>query len=355
MLTGEGTRVLHLAAYLNRVGGVASVVSTYVDTSGMAGLAHRARSTVDGRWLLPVDGATFRALAALLAGGRDAGDIAHIHMTQRGSLLREGTFARISQMRGLPIVVTIHGSSFPRFARRHLRVVRWALGPARAVLCLTDEAASIVRGLNGRAQVLVVDNPVDTRVGAARCSNAEPTALFLGEIGLRKGIDRLAAAWAEVVTAVPEAHLILAGPVASDGRAHLAELLQLRGVSYRGVVGGAAARALIEESWLTVLPSRAEALPRALLETMAAGRTVVATDVGEIKSLVTRRTGVLVREETSLSEALRTVLSDADRADQLGSAARAFVLKRHALDGHLQSLAAVYASVLVAHRAAGAI
>jgi glycosyltransferase involved in cell wall biosynthesis len=99
---------------------------------------------------------------------------------------------------------------------------------------------------------------------------------------------------------------------------------------------------LIGQAWLLVLPSRAEALPRAILETMAEGRAVVATDVGEVRSLVDDGTGAVVADPQYLAQVLTTLLSDVDGARRRGATAQRRVLERHSLSEHLRRLAEVY-------------
>jgi glycosyltransferase involved in cell wall biosynthesis len=75
-----------------------------------------------------------------------------------------------------------------------------------------------------------------------------------------------------------------------------------------------------------VLPSEHEGLPVALLEAMALGRAVVATNVGGIPEVV--RDGadaVLVgpRDPEALASAIATLLNDPSLRDRVGSAARA--------------------------------
>jgi len=169
-----------------------------------------------------------------------------------------------------------------------------------------------------------------------------PTALFLGEVGLRKGIDRLADAWLDVQADNQEVRLEVAGPVVRDGRESLTRLRAIPGVTYHGALAPPRVRELIRQAWLLVLPSRAEALPRSILETMAEGRAVVATDVGEVRSLVDVDTGVVVTDPGDLASVLASMLSDAEGTRRLGAAARHRVLETHSLRDHLCRLAEVY-------------
>jgi glycosyltransferase involved in cell wall biosynthesis len=73
-----------------------------------------------------------------------------------------------------------------------------------------------------------------------------------------------------------------------------------------------------------VHPSWAEAFPYVILEAMALGRPIVASDVGGIgEALVDGDSGLLVapRDERALAEALVELLGDRGRAARLGRGA----------------------------------
>jgi glycosyltransferase involved in cell wall biosynthesis len=128
-----------------------------------------------------------------------------------------------------------------------------------------------------------------------------------------KGVDGLI----EVVAALPEMGLAVVG----DGpeRAKLEALAEQLGVLPRvyfaGQVPRAEVAAYLEACDLFVLNSRYEGLPHVLLEAMAAGLPIVATDVGGIGEVVQPgRNGWLIRpgDPAQLRRAILWALKDAD-------------------------------------------
>jgi glycosyltransferase involved in cell wall biosynthesis len=85
---------------------------------------------------------------------------------------------------------------------------------------------------------------------------------------------------------------------------------------------------LLKAADLFLFPSRTEGLPNALLEAMAAGLPIVATDVPGCRDLIQDgRTGLLVRAESAedIARGLTEVLNRDDRGKALGGAARDWV------------------------------
>ncbi|PYQ42804.1 MAG: hypothetical protein DMF77_11730 [Acidobacteria bacterium] len=94
-----------------------------------------------------------------------------------------------------------------------------------------------------------------------------------------------------------------------------------------------------------VLPSLMEGHPIALLEAMAAGKAVVATNVGGNGEAVEDGvTGLLVPpgDAGALAEAMRVLLRDPSRAARMGRAAQAAVRERFSLQAAVRANEAVY-------------
>ena len=73
-----------------------------------------------------------------------AGQVAHVHLSERGSFLREGSLVAVAHRRGLVTVATIHGASFMPFARRYPWLVSTVLRRADLIACF-DQTRSTPR------------------------------------------------------------------------------------------------------------------------------------------------------------------------------------------------------------------
>ena len=106
---------------------------------------------------------------------------------------------------------------------------------------------------------------------------------------------------------------------------------------------------LLELVDVFVLPSITEGLPLALLEAMASAKAVVATDVGGVPDVIASGiNGVLVpaRAIEPLADAMATLIADPPLRREYGKRARATVLESFTQEQHLQSLGALYLSLM---------
>jgi glycosyltransferase involved in cell wall biosynthesis len=189
-----------------------------------------------------------------------------------------------------PLVVTAHGrdvrniGAIPGIAAATALVVR----RASTVVCVSDylrrELETKLPGAAGKTEV--VSSGVDLeRFAVASPPDGPPRFLCVGALEERKNVVRLADAFA----ALGEGTLTFAGDGALRGR-----LEGRPGVRLLGRVPHDEIPGLLAESHVLAQPSLIEPLGQALLEAMAAGRSVVATRIGGPPEFVPPEAGVLV-------------------------------------------------------------
>lgn len=167
--------------------------------------------------------------------------------------------------------------------------------------------------------------------------------LYVGRLSQEKGVDDLVRA----MKVAPHMKLIIAGE--GPQRQELQELaggLGLSNVEFVGQVREKEVGPLIARSQFTVLPSHAyETLGKAILESYAEARPVVASDLGSRRELVREgETGVLypMGNVGRLAEAITSLNSQPELVEKMGRAGRELVRRRYAPSAHYQTILSLY-------------
>jgi glycosyltransferase involved in cell wall biosynthesis len=158
-----------------------------------------------------------------------------------------------------------------------------------------------------------------------------PLIGITGRITEEKGFGELVEALALLRSDFPEAHLLVIGGQLSTERDRfqdsLVDFIADHGLESQVTFTGfrSDVQALLGLLNLFVLPSYREGLPRSVLEAMAMGLPVVATNIRGCREAVAHEvTGLLVptKNPRALAEAAGRILADQDLARQFGRAGR---------------------------------
>ena len=240
-----------------------------------------------------------------------------------------------SWLLGTPCAIQVIGSDILVAARgMKRRLIGWAVSGASGVVCVSHQLEALVRDM-GAANTVVIPSPLDLSdlpqlIDVKRVENRLITVAMLTKL---KGLDVLLKA----LHSIPEVELLMIG----DGpeRANLEKLaksLELGGkVKFLGQVPHSEVWRHMLSSSVFVLPSLSEGLPRALLEAMACGLFIIASDVGGIPEVMRNGwNGTLVepRNPEALREAIEKAIADREKIRIVGERNRlevqAFVLEK---------------------------
>jgi glycosyltransferase involved in cell wall biosynthesis len=171
-----------------------------------------------------------------------------------------------------------------------------------------------------------------------------PVVVCIAELIRNKNHLELFEAWVDVHREFPQAVLLVVGTgeleqqlqrTAADRRFDGS----IRMLGYRSDIPG-----LLALSNVVVLASKREGLPRVVMEAMAAGKPVVATDVRGSRDLVwDRKSGLLapLARPDLLAQALRRLLGDRALACRLGATGRELI-QEYSLERVLREMDAIY-------------
>ncbi len=373
---GVGRHVLDLSVAMRRLGVDVTVACPQVRQNARLDTAFVDRLRRAGvpaiivpmrRSIQPL--AEVRAYRCLVQEIRRMGyDVVHTHSSKAGVL------GRLAARRaGVPaIVYTPNAFAFLGAGNRlcfwsYRAIERW-LGhhASHAVVCVSASELSLARrqGIAPGEHLALIENAIDPSSfvpARDRCAAktalgldpAQPVVGFVGRLAAQKGIEYLVEAARLAVNGQSKAHFLLVGEgELEQSLRHLIAQKRLESrvalAGYRQDVEGVMAALDI-----FVLPSLYEGLAYTLMEAMAAGRAVVATDVIGNRDLVRHgETGLLVppRDAGALAQAVGYLLASPDERRRLGQRAQMAVLERPGPEQMARQVLALYERILGGNR-----
>lgn len=182
----------------------------------------------------------------------------------------------------------------------------------------------------------IIPNGVDTALFGNSALEPLPqfssglNVLFVGRLEPRKGFCYLLEAYTQVKAALPQVRLLVVGPYTDEDRAPLERELRRRrlgDVHFAGYVPDVELARYYQSSHVFCAPSTGfESFGMVLLEAMAAGTPIVASDIDGYRSVVSHQVeGLLTppRDPVALAEALIYLLQRPDVRGRMGTCGRA--------------------------------
>ncbi len=194
-------------------------------------------------------------------------------------------------------------------------------------------------------KTLVIPNGIDLDTFPPAPRSAQKVVTTIANLRNGKAHDVLLQAASLVLLRQPDARFRIVGdgPLRDTLEAQARALGIDRRVDFLG--GRDDVPALLQSSDLFAFPSLMEAFPNGVMEAMAAGLPIVATDVGGIPELLDHgRNGLLVRpgDAGALADGILHFLGHPDQADTCGRAARQTIATRYSFERMVAAFESLY-------------
>lgn len=277
-----------------------------------------------------------------------------------------------AKLTGVPVIITGRRATMEPKYTRLLGQSLQNLSNACATCIVSNSDAVKQETLRrdawvNEAKVRVIVNGVNVDVYAAprnpqglrTALTIPPQAPVIGMVASlqpRKRHQDVLRAAAQVAQKYPDAIFLLVGR--DDGiRARLERLAASLGVARQIRFTGERSDIpdLLAVFDVQVLASSIEGVPNAILEGMAAGNAIVATDIaGNSEAITHEHTGLLipVEQPAAIAAAILRLLDDAELRDRLGRAAQIEVARKFGMDRMVERTEALYQE-LVTTRSVG--
>ena len=293
-------------------------------------------------------------------------DVVHTHAAKAGML---GRLAALTAGRSRPVLVhTYHGhvltGYFGPVRNAVYRTIERVLG--RATDCLVgvgqatvDELVALRVAPRSRFRVVRLGLELDRFLSVTDADRApvraelglrddEVLATFVGRLVPIKRVDVLLDAVASARARGVPVHLAIVGdgPLRDQLRQQADRLGIADHVAFLGYRRDLAAIAAATD--LATLTSDNEGTPVFLIESAAAARPAVATDVGGVREIVTGEGGIVVppHDSAAFADAVAELAADAPRRRRMGAHAREHVRARFASGRLVADIDALYGELL---------
>lgn len=285
-----------------------------------------------------------------------------VHVNSAGvpavTVLRAGLLAAAGRVRGCGVVLHVHGGNLGAWldTRPRRALMRLGLAPAHRVVAVWRSGHDALQAVVGPSRLRLVPNGIDTTLFRPMDrTSGVPRVLYVGLLTPRKGVLDLLRASRMLHEEGMEHELALLGGTPDEGPAAARPVLEA--AEGRAVLLGTRPPEQMAEAYAAAdvfcLPSWWEAMPMSVLEAMASGLPVVATDVGDVPEMVADGHAgfvVPVKSPEEVAAALRKLLQDPERRRVMGAAARDRVERRYSAESAARAVCAVLDEATSARR-----
>ncbi len=198
-----------------------------------------------------------------------------------------------------PVLATLQGSDIFQVTRNRFGawLTNFVLQRCNRISVLSPALAEATMAVGiSEKNIKIIPNGVDVNQFQPASEERKATILYVGSLIERKGVSFLIKAMPKILEAHPQYRLVIVGEGVE--RERLQALAQELGVAeqinFAGAQPSDQVRHWMQRSKIFVLPSVEEGLGVVLLEALASGTPVVASEVGGIPTVITPEVGHLV-------------------------------------------------------------
>jgi glycosyltransferase involved in cell wall biosynthesis len=278
-------------------------------------------------------------------------DLVSCHSTKAGII------GRLAIRNRIPTIFTAHGWGFAEGASLVRRMTvpfaeRLAAKFCAKIICVceNDRQLALRHRIAPAEKLITIHNGVETNVPQAALDVAEgaPIAIaFVGRLANPKDPLLLLEAFCGLPNELQRQARI---EIIGDGpkRNALARFIADHALTHRVTLRGSLSRqevlSVLAQARVFALITNYEGFPRSILEAMAVGLPVIASDVGGVKEALTPECGILVPrgDKAAITRALETLLRDPGRIQKMGRAAHERAKALFSLEKMLTATLAVY-------------
>jgi glycosyltransferase involved in cell wall biosynthesis len=280
--------------------------------------------------------------------------IVHFHTSQNGSFFRKFALFCLAKLMGAKTVVHIHGSQFGTFMTQNIlfrTLTQFYFDHADKILVMSKKWVERLSSFTENKNIDLLYNPVSLPKNKKQPHGDLLTILFMGRLGERKGIYDLLEGIVDNKGYFLSKHVkfILAG----DGdiervRQYVTNNQLTEFVEVPGWIANEQKESYLRSSDILILPSYNEQMPMSILEAMAHGCPIVATNIAGIPDMVEQGSNGFLFEPGDIGamiEALKKLCEDRNMRKKMGDKSRQLVENNFENTKIVMQLTAIYKDI----------
>lgn len=284
-------------------------------------------------------GQTLRVLVAFAAhiARRGRPDCVHVNSSGSLGLVRDILVLAACRFLGVRSVLHLRFGRAPELLQdvgsgMESRLLRRALKLASATIGIDLRTHTAVTAAIGPERAVLIPNFIDTPSYDPRFDRHSKIVLFLGSVSQSKGVGELLSAWDSL--GLEGWTLRLVGPLSPTLEELVATFHDDPSVQVLGPVEHRAAMAHMYDAAFMVLPSHTEGFPNVVLEAMATGTPIIASEVGAIPEMLEGGAGIVVppRDVDALMKAILRLASEPESRDRMAKKAHERVTQHYSTE-----------------------
>lgn len=258
-----------------------------------------------------------------------------VHMTTSGSLaiIRDLVLARYAHKCNIPIIYHIHYGTIPDSILNNglqWKALKHVFKYVQCIVAIDLRTYESIKKYNNKLNLKYIPNFINPCKMPTCSKKTRKEVTFLGWCIKTKGIEELIEAWGKLEK-IGEWKLNLVGPYEKNYIDTVLQNPSNKNIILWGEVNHERAMQILNQSSVFVLPSYTEGFPMSVLEAMILGKAIIATDVGNIRTMLDEESGLLIKKNDvdELEWALKKCMFDDEFRFELGKNAKKRVYQNY--------------------------
>lgn len=281
-------------------------------------------------------------------------DIAHLHVSERGSIYRKLIIAKICKMNNIKVILHHHGAEFEDFYsklnEKQKRKIKSLLTDVDLNIVLSKRLILMIKEKAPKARVKVLYNAVNTYKKNPYNVEAK-NILFLGRLGKRKGTYDLIEAMKALDSKIDkEIKFYLCGDGEIESVKKMIEQYKLQHrVAYLGWIDRGESLNILDKIAINVLPSYNEGLPMTILETMAYGIPNISTNIASIPEVIeNNKNGYLINPGNiqDIIARVEMLINNQEKRVKFSSKSYELINAQFSIDNNVKKLIMIWKELL---------